>query len=244
MTLMDCFDRCFVVNLPERADRRREMQQELGDAGMPFQPGRVELFTALRPPDAGAFPSLGARGCFESHHRILQRAHAEGLRNVLIMEDDLSIDPRLQSGADTLIRQLQATDWDFVYFGHVLEQPASTGQGVKLQPFSGPVMTTHFYAVNGPVFERLLSFLEALLQRPPGHPDGSPMHVDGAYSTFRKQNPDILTLVAMPSLGGQRSSRSDIFPNRWFDRWPVVRELAALARRGKARWRARQRRHP
>ena len=236
MTLLDYFDRCYVVNLPERADRRREMQQELGDAGMPFAPGRVELLTAVRPPDAGLFPSLGARGCFESHHRILRQARAEGLRNILVMEDDLTIDPRLGTYAAEMIETLRTNDWGFVYFGHALEQATPANSRTVLQPYSGPLMTTHFYGINGAIFDRLLNFFDALLQRPPGHPDGSPMHVDGAYSTFRKQNPDVLTLITVPSLGGQRSSRSDIYPNQWFDRWPLFRELAAMARRVRARW--------
>jgi GR25 family glycosyltransferase involved in LPS biosynthesis len=231
MTLLDCFDRCYVVNLPERADRRREMQQELDGSGLAFSPGRVESFTAVRPPDAGLFPSLGTRGCFESHHRMLRPARAEGLRNVLVMEDDLTIAPTLRTHAAEMIETLRTTDWGFVYFGHVLEQAAPDGDRALLKPFSGPLMTTHFYAINAAIFDRLLTFFEALLLRPPGHPDGSPMHVDGAYSTFRKQHPDVLTLIAVPSLGGQRSSRSDIYPNRWFDRWPLFRQLAALARR-------------
>jgi hypothetical protein len=36
--------------------------------------------------------------------------------------------------------------------------------------------------------------------------------------------------MATPSLGGQRSSRSDIFPNKWYDRLPLTRQLAGLAR--------------
>ena len=198
---------------------------------MPFLPGRVELFGAIRPPDAGDFPSLGARGCFESHHRILQQAKADGLRNILVMEDDLQIDPRIRTDTASLLPPLQTTEWGFVYFGHVLDQRDPNDGRAELRPYAGPVMTTHFYAINGHLFDRLLDFFDALLQRPPGHPDGSPMHVDGAFSTFRKQNPDVLTLVAVPSLGGQRSSRSGIDPSRWFDRWPCVREVAALARR-------------
>jgi hypothetical protein len=44
------------------------------------------------------------------------------------------------------------------------------------------------------------------------------------------QHPDVVTLMATPSLGGQRSSRSDIFPNKWYDRLPLTRQIAGLAR--------------
>jgi hypothetical protein len=93
-----------------------------------------------------------------------------------------------------------------------------------------PLATTHFYALNGRILRPLHDHLEACLQRPTGHPLGSPMHVDGAYSLFRMQHPDVVTLMATPSLGGQRSSRSDIFPNKWYDRLPLTRQLAGLAR--------------
>lgn len=238
MKTMDYFDRCFVINLPARGDRRRAMQAELDRVGMPFQPGKVEIFPGIRPDDAGPFPSLGARGCFESHLAILRTAKAEGLRNVLIMEDDLTIDPLFGENSERLIAELQTADWGFAFFGHVLDAEP-TGPDVRLSAYPGPIMTAHFYAINGAILDRLLAFFDALLQRPPGHPDGSPMHVDGAYSTFRKQNPDVLTLVALPSLGWQRSSRSDIYPNRWYDRWPVFRELAGLARALKTRLRGR-----
>ena len=68
-------------------------------------------------------------------------------------------------------------------------------------------------------WNRPVLFMEELQQRPPGHPDGGPMHIDGAYSTFRVQNPDVVTLIASPNLGWQRSSRSDVTPNWWARTW-------------------------
>ena len=56
------------------------------------------------------------------------------------------------------------------------------------------------------------------------------MHVDGAYSLFRAQNPEMLTLIATPSMGGQRSSRSDIYPNKWYDRIPGLMGIAGALR--------------
>jgi hypothetical protein len=91
-------------------------------------------------------------------------------------------------------------------------------------------MTAHFYAVNGRCLPKLVAFLETVIARPPGHPDGGPMHVDGAYGTFRKQNPGILTLVASPSLGSQR----DISPSK-LDQMPWVRTLIELLRRFRRR---------
>jgi hypothetical protein len=56
------------------------------------------------------------------------------------------------------------------------------------------------------------------------------MQIDGGFNTFRRQNPDVTTLIAVPELGVQRSSRSDIASAKFFDRIPVLRDLADMAR--------------
>lgn len=232
MKLIDFFERAYVINLPNRKDRRRMMIQELKKIEMPLTPNKTEIFPAIRPDDAGVFPSVGARGCFLSHLAILKRAKEERLSNVLIIEDDLTISGQLKTNQESLVDQLRCMkNWGFVYFGHV-EEPRAVSS-VTLQSFSGPILTAHFYGVNGLIFDRLLSFFEELQRRPAGHPDGGPMHVDGAYSTFRAQNPDIVTLLASPNLGWQRSSRSSIAPNTWFDQMPVFKQLVGAARAGK-----------
>jgi hypothetical protein len=226
--ITDYFQRVYAVNLPEREDRRQLIVKELEEAEMPLMPHKIEIFPAIRPDEAGGFPSIGARGCFSSHVAILKQAKDKGLSNILIVEDDLEISPKLTTHQAVIVEQLSQQDWDFVYFGHLEEVEQKSPVG--LVPFSGKMRTTHFYAVNGRIFDRLLRFLEELQQRPPGHPDGGPMHLDGAYSTFRAQNPDVVTLIASPNLGWQRSSRSDISPNPWLDGVPGLRQLAGAAR--------------
>ncbi len=240
MKIKNFFDRIYVVNLPERTDRRKTIALELEKAGLPLTPNQIEIFPAIRPDSAGEFPNIGARGCFLSHLAILKQAKKDGLSNILIVEDDLVISNLFKQQEESLVEQLQQTDWGFVYFGHSLQsgkkgtvgQPTSKLQQAKLQPFTGSFQTTHFYGVNGTILDRLIEFLEAVQQRPEGHPDGGPMHVDGAYNHFRSQNPDVLTLLAFPNLGTQENSRSDITPS-WRDRAPVVRNLMGVARVGK-----------
>jgi glycosyl transferase family 25 len=230
--ITDYFQRVYAVNLPERKDRRQLIVQELEEVGMPLTPHRVEIFPAIRPDEAGGFPSIGARGCFSSHLAILKQAKHQGLSNILIVEDDLEISAKFRTDQAVIVEQLRQQEWDFVYLGHV--EKVEQKSPLALVPFSKGVMTTHFYAVNGRIFDRLVRFMEELQQRPPGHPDGGPMQIDGAYSTFRAQNPDVITLIASPNLGWQRSSRSDITPN-WFDRIPGLRQLAGAARSSKTR---------
>ncbi len=158
------------------------------------------------------------------------------------MEDDLVISKTLIAQQSALIEQLQGQDWGMVYFGYYLTdrnlpkvdtKGPSAEAAVLLKPYTLGIQNAHFYGVNGQILDRLIAFLEQVQQRPSGHPDGGPMHVDGAYSTFRAQNPDITTLIAEPNLGWQRSSRSDIHASAWYDYVPLVRDVANAARGAK-----------
>ena len=229
MKLLDQFERVYIVNLPERSDRRREIEAELGRYGLRVDGAKIRYWKATRPADAGLFPSLGARGCFLSHLGILNHAIKEGLDNILVMEDDLALDARFAQAQPDMCRALRELPWHFAYLGHVERLPGDDGEP-RWQTGQQPLATTHFYALNRPALGPLRDHLQACLQRQPGHPLGSPMHVDGAYSLFRARHPGALTLIAAPSLGGQRSSRSDIFPNKWYDRTPVLMQFAGQMR--------------
>ncbi len=201
---------------------------------MPLEPGKVEFFDAIRPGDAGGFPSIGLRGCYLSHLEILRGARDSGLDRVLILEDDAQVSRLFARHQEALVARLQREDWGIAYFGHPIDVGPANPDAPELTPHVGRIDLTHFYAVNGPVLDRLVRFLEGCLTRPPGDPEGGPMSPDGALSVFRERNPDVLTLIARPNLGWQRASRTDNHDLRWFDRAPIVRDAVALARRAKA----------
>ena len=100
-----------------------------------------------------------------------------------------------------------------------------------------PVRTTHFIGFGRAAIEALIPYLEAILTRPAGSPDGGPMHVDGAYNWFRASRPDLATWLARPQLGHQRPSRSDIAPPGLLDLlpWPLRQFARALRRALKRR---------
>ena len=58
--MFEKFERIYVINLPNRTDRRKETEIELSKAGGPL----AIFFPAIRPPEAGKFRSIGERGCF------------------------------------------------------------------------------------------------------------------------------------------------------------------------------------
>ena len=221
------FDRTYIINLPERKDRLREITRELQPLGMSFVDPKVRLLRAARPSEARGFPAPAVRGCFLSHLTLLLEARADGLRNVLVMEDDLAVSPLFGEHCGDLFQEAEQSAWGLIYFGHRIEtvEPKIP----RLAACSDPIATSHFYAVNGTILDRLIGYLQAVQLRPPGHPVGGPMHYDGALTMFRAANPDILTLITQPSLGWQRSSRSDIH-GHWYDKVAGVQNVAATAR--------------
>jgi len=229
---LDHFDRVYVINLVSRADRRQEMSEQLRAIGRDLGQLNVQLFEASRPDDPAGFPSLGARGCFMSHLRILQDASAKGYERILILEDDLNFSPNFVADAGPVFDALSQSDWAVFYGGYeaLTAKPAVGGGLARLLP-SDSLRTTHFVALRKPAIEEAASYLAEMLARPAGDPAGGPMHVDGAYGWYRRAHPGRSTWIAVPELGYQRSSRTDIHPLRWFDRWWLVRDVVGAVRR-------------
>jgi GR25 family glycosyltransferase involved in LPS biosynthesis len=224
--LNDLFDRIVIINLPERADRRREMANELARVQLSLNSDGVVLFPAIRPQAIGDFPSIGARGAYLSHLEVLRNARNANIQHLLVLEDDLMIDPKLGQTLESLSVQINTNAWDFFYLGHM-------GKGslpAHIEPTQAPQQCLHFYAVQRRVMDDLIAYLEACLQRPAGHPEGGSMHVDGAISMFRQRYPQYKTWLLMPSMGKQRPSRSDITDNKWYDRSPIISPVMKLAR--------------
>ena len=230
---LDSFDKIFVINLPERTDRRKSIRSELDWIGV-SDPNRIKIFPAVKPTDAGGFPSIGARGCFMSHLEILRQARDLGLQRILILEDDLMFNNALKKYQQAVTQHMASDGYDIAYLGHMVKSK-STGT-MQFEKYDKPLMQSHFIAFRGDAIARLVAFFETILERPAGHPDGGPMHVDGAYSTFRAQNPDVITQIAVPNLGFQRPSPSDIAGFRWFDKLAGLKELSAIARRFRVLW--------
>jgi glycosyl transferase, family 25 len=233
MTFRDYFDRVYIINLPERTDRRADMEKELDAAGLSLTAGHIEFFPAVKVADAAGFANAGYHGCFRSHLDVFRKARDGGARHLLVFEDDAALSPHFRRDEESVVAQLQARPWGLVLLGHEVLEPPSD-RPTMLVPFPGQVGLSHFYAVHFSILDPLIEFFEAVLRRPPGDPDGGPMSPDGALNFFLARNQDVPAFVSRPNFGGQRSSRSDILP-RWFDRIPGMRQTAGFLRRAK-RW--------
>lgn len=222
--------RLYVINLPSRADRRREMAAEFGRIGKSFDDPDVTLFPAIRPDDAGGFPSVGAHGCFLSHPGVFDDALRRGEGPILLIEDDATLSTQFLPQARAAFEALAGVDWSLFYGGYE-SLPVAAGKGLVEVPGAAPIRAAHFLCFNRPVIAPVKGYLEAMLARPPGDGAGGPMHVDGAYCWFRRDHPECRTFAIAPPLAVQRSSRSDIAAQRWYDRTPLISAVAGLARR-------------
>ena len=230
--LLAPFDQVRIINLVDRPDRRREMEDQLDRIG--GTGANVGFFDAHRPQNPGEFPSLGARGCFESQLAVLRQARANTANSVLVIEDDFDFTRDGIARGAAIFAELAESSWDIFYGAHLLA-PAGR-RGLALVPPDEPVITASFVAFHGRILPPLVDFMDGILTRRAGSPEYGPMHVDGAYTVFRRLHTEYRTFAAFPSLGKQRRSRSDITPtDMLLDRWAPTRKIAAVLR-GALNW--------
>ncbi|MEB2347258.1 MAG: glycosyltransferase family 25 protein [Comamonadaceae bacterium] len=237
--LLDVFDRVYVINLPTRKDRREEMEQQLRSVGASFADERVVLYPAVRPLDAGGFPSVGARGCFLSHLQVLRDAQKhEEAKNILILEDDCNFRKNIGDRLPGISNLLQLRGDVLFYGGEINLDGKKIAENINdlvEVPPTRRIVGAHCIGMHRKTAGRIADYLECMLQRAPGSAEGGPMHVDGAYSWFRKDNTDIRTWMSVPECVYQRSSSNDISGRRWMEKNPVTEKFVILARKMKNR---------
>jgi glycosyl transferase, family 25 len=233
--LLDAFDQVSVINLENRPDRRRDFTDQLSQIGFAFG-SRVGFFPAVGPTTAAGFRSAGVHGCFMSHLGVLRKARSDGASSILILEDDVNFARTFLEFAPRLRASLNGMQWALFYGGYSivsaggLNRTTRVGPGLRSAPTDVSILLGHFVAFRGSAIAETIEYLEKMLTRAPGHPEGGPMDVDGAYNWYRKSHPSAVTLLADPQLGYQRASPSSIAKSRWFDRVPVLSRIASMAR--------------
>lgn len=227
------FDRIRIINLARRHDRKAETAAEFASLGALIDGQRRAFFEAIVPDAAGGFPNRAVRGCFLSHLAVLEEARRDGVGHVLVLEDDIAFVRDIGRLGQEAVRQLDGLEWDIAYLGHALgNQPGMPAW----HRVTGPMRHAHCYAVHGQALERLTRRLRVVLDNPPGHPDGGPMHYDGALTTLIAQHPDIRAFYFSRNLGYQRPSRTDLHTPSILDRSAFLRPWAGIYRAIKRRY--------
>ena len=226
-SLFAAFDQIRIVSLPARKDRRAQMEAQLAAVSLLGAP-LVAFFDALSFDEVGAFRRRGSHGAFMSHLALLSEAAAAG-QSILILQDDCDfILP------DVLEYRLPE-ECDVFYGGYSASDPSNLQES--------EIIGAHFMGFSARAAKAAAEYLTAYLDPdfPPdtvaaAKPDFDAAikpPIDGALVWFRRANPELRTVFAM--LGVQRSSRTDIGDQRWFDKVVGLRELAELARRARQR---------
>jgi hypothetical protein len=122
VNLSKYFDKIYVINLDRRPDRYEEFQKEISKYGIE----NVERFSAID--GVTITPNnmkllAGEIGVLESHLEIVKKCKEEGLKNVLIMEDDVYFSDEILKLDEYMAAVPE--DWEFLYFGgnHVYGEP-------------------------------------------------------------------------------------------------------------------------
>lgn len=230
-SIFNYFDGTFIINLPYRSDRRRETEHELFAHGISnWDDLRIEFFAATRPDTLDGFLKIGSRGSLISHLNALIEARSRGYRNVLLLEDDVAFekvirDPIFLKELSTLLN----SNWDLLYFGNNIECDKVSGSN-KIGLWVDDLMLSHSLAINSTLYDPLITHLQQVLERPFGHPLGGKVGFDPSMNLFRKQF-STLTYAVVPPVGYQRSSKTDLGFERWFDNVPFLKHIASAYRR-------------
>lgn len=225
--IMEFFARVQIINLHSRKDRRQETELEFKRYGFPINTKKVGFFDAICPTSPEGFSHSGVRGCFLSHKKIVEEAEKHGLQNILILEDDICFSKDILKYGAVAIEGLKKIDWDIAYFGHNLGHKSSE---IAWREVNEPILLAHFYAINGKILKDFSQFLKRILERPPGHPDGGPMHYDGALNTFRQHNPNIKAYYISHNLGYQRPSKTDLHEGSFLDQYKFLNPMVSFLR--------------
>jgi glycosyl transferase, family 25 len=227
--LFDYFGRVSIIHLPERVDRLDALTSELADVGLDIDDPKVEIPIAPTPSDANGFASRGVYGNFLSHLSIIEKAHADGLESVLVLEDDAIFSKAFNRSQVKIAQCLSENTWDQVFLGHSVADRLPFAPSGLVQ-FTGDFFWAHCYAVHRRIMAPLIDYMRTTIECDTGNPLGGKMYIDGAYTLFRRLNPSTICLLSSPRLSIQRGSPSNLNPPTWYAGRRIVRALMESAR--------------
>ncbi|HEY1921497.1 MAG TPA: glycosyltransferase family 25 protein [Tepidisphaeraceae bacterium] len=201
--ISEIFDRVVVVNLARRPERMERFWNLLSD--WPFK--KPERFEAVDGEAAGVpagwDKGAGAWGCLLSHRALMDRAIADGVGTLLVLEDDAIPVANFGAMAGEFLRSVPA-DWDGLMLGaEHLREPEAVRAGVVRCVSSN---RTHAYAVRGKFMQTLSQFWHNTTN------DHCDIVLSSLMRHFKVYAPD-------PLLIGQDAGHSDITGRREYLRF-------------------------
>ncbi|XP_028301196.1 procollagen galactosyltransferase 2 [Gouania willdenowi] len=146
------FDKIYLINLKRRLDRRIRMLKTMDSVGLDatftdavdgkalnssqLQALGIEMMPDYKDPYSGRVLTRGEIGCFLSHHSIWTEMVDRGLQKVLVLEDDVRLEPRFKRRLQAIMENVNKAqlDWDLIYVGRKrmqVQQPEQSVEGVN-----------------------------------------------------------------------------------------------------------------
>jgi hypothetical protein len=157
MDLKRYFDRVMLINLKRRPDRLAAITAALRECDWPFK--LPIIFPAV---DGDAIPCPngwqsggGAWGCMRSHQQIFEKAMMDGVKSLLILEDDACFTPDFRKKVEDFLINVP-DDWDQLMFGG--EHVNTNGLPTLVKPGiyrCTDCERTHCYAIRGEFLRKL-----------------------------------------------------------------------------------------
>ena len=184
----DFIDKILYINLEDRKDRRKEIEEELK-----FIPkNKVMRFNAIK-------NEKGHIGCSMSHIACLEIAIENNWNNVMIIEDDASFN-NYDEGIK-ILKELLNKDWDVITLGNVgVDYDKDTYKLNSGQTTTGYIVNNHYFKVLRKNFKDGLKKLEETLDYPS-------YCIDQYWKKLQKKDN---WYIIVPSLLVQRSGISSI----------------------------------
>src|SRR5690606_26194908 len=145
------FDGIYCINLDRPPERWKSVQEHLRRVGLKFM-GNVRRFPAVDTPENHHI------GCALSHRAIIEEARWQGLRNVLVLEDDVRFSPLALPELAASLRELEARSWDLLYLGGTRwGRTYPLAPGCRHLEIPIGLTCTHAIAYNHTVYDSLLA---------------------------------------------------------------------------------------
>jgi len=132
--MFEFIEKVVYINLEHRKDRKEETEAELLKY---FPPEKIVRFEAIR-------DKKGSVGCSKSHNGAMELAIENKWKNVLIVEDDASWDPRFDTQYP-ILEELVKKPYDVISFGILGYSDAKTHKLKDGQTRTAYLVAEHYY---------------------------------------------------------------------------------------------------
>lgn len=145
---LDFFDAVYYINLDHRTDRKENFEKRALKVGI-----EAIRFSAI-------IDKVPVVSCALSHQAIIKIAKKNGLKNVLIFEDDCFFLDNYKEYSHIYIDELKKIDWGLFYFGGEPNYNSDfiTENLAKISSGYG-VYQAHSYAVNNTCYDVILNYI-------------------------------------------------------------------------------------